>query len=754
MNLIYSLIPFIKPFVPQKILNYYHEFRKTNWLIDHSEVVLYASDLFMPDYSPRKNPASLDIQPRLPVTLIATVRNEASSASEWLHSLLEQTRLPNEVVITDGGSQDGTLSLLQEIAQTFPIPLRVIEAAGRNISQGRNLAIQAAAHPLIACTDFGCRLAPDWLEKLLLPFEEDEQIQLSAGFYQVAGTGWVANKTNDLLLPNQKELDPQNFLPSSRSLAIKKSFWEKAGTYPEWLTDAGEDTLFDYQTKFQPARWAFVPDAVVYWNPPPTFWKLLKTIYRYSRGDGESGILAPRYWFKTIWTVRLALLTSIILAVLLVSALINPWLALGLGAVLLLTWLVMLIRTNQEYVLQQGITKFPFTSILDLVAISQTLGYLKGVRSRPAVEARKIALYARQLQNILDQHPNRVGVIVYPPTHDWSFMFQRPHQMARAFARRGYVFFYCTPNERNDSVIGFQNIEPFLYLAHVPMESFKSLESPIAYIGSPWNREMLDHFEHPIVIYDHYDDLEVSSAREQDHLALLKQAEVVLVTSHLLLEKAQKHRPDLLFAPNAVDYPYVQRFRPVSGEQVPPGWEVLQESESPVIGYSGALAEWFDYELLAYLAENRPDWIFTLLGTDYDGTLSKSGVLDCHNIYWLGMKPYSELFRYLWRFEVGIIPFKVNKITLATSPIKLFEYMACNLPVVSTALPECRYYQGVLVAETHQDFLELLEEAQKCRQNPDYQMVIQQVAQSNTWDNRVHSIQQALQKSNTAERRT
>jgi teichuronic acid biosynthesis glycosyltransferase TuaH len=744
MQFIYSLFPFIKPLVPRKILNFYREFRKINWLIDHSEVVLYASSSFMPDYQPRKNPLGLESRLHQRVTLISTVLNEASNAYAWLNSLLEQSRLPDEVVITDGGSQDGTLSLLREIALTFPIPLRVIEAPGSNISQGRNQAIKAATHPLIACTDFGCQLAPEWLEKLVLPFEDDEQIQLSAGFYQVHEESRLARIASQLFLPKKADLNPQDFLPSSRSLAMKKSFWEKAGTYPEWLTDAGEDTLFDYQTKFQFSRWAYVPQAIVYWHPPYTFWKLLRTIYRYSQGDGETGVMALRYWYIAIRAVGLVLLMGLILATLVVTSLFNLLWALEMVSALFFVWLLMLIYSKWRGNSREAKLTFPFASISDLAVIIQTLGYLKGVASRPAVETRKITLYHQRLQCILERHPNRQGVIVYPPTHDWGFMFQRPHQMARALARQGYLYFFCTPNERNDTVIGFQEIEPFLYLAHIPMESFLSLEAPLVYVGSPWNLEMLRYFEHPVVIYDHYDDIEVASAREEDHLTLLAQADLVLVSSQLLLEKAQQHRTNLLLMPNAADYPYIQRFLPAPGEQMPPEWESLQESGSPVIGYSGALAEWFDYDLLSYLAVNRPDWTFALLGTDYDGSLSKRGVLDLPNIHWLGVRSYNDLFRYLWRFDVGIIPFKVNKITLATSPIKLFEYMACNLPVVSTALPECRNYQGILIAETHQDFLERLEEALQCRQNPAYLALIQKVAQSNTWDIRALSIIQAL----------
>ena len=90
-----------------------------------------------------------------------------------MDSLLEQTRLPDETVICDGGSQDGTVAILQEYIGRLP-GLQIIEAPGVNISQGRNEAIAAAAGPIIATTDAGVRLDCKWLEQLVAPLEGAE----------------------------------------------------------------------------------------------------------------------------------------------------------------------------------------------------------------------------------------------------------------------------------------------------------------------------------------------------------------------------------------------------------------------------------------------------------------------------------------------------------------------------------------------------------------------------------------------------
>ncbi len=123
------------------------------------------------------------------VSVIVTVFNEANSIKRLLESLASQTRQPDEVVICDGGSTDGTVQLVRDYAQKHPdrLPkLRVLVEPGASISRGRNVAIAAAHGPLIAATDAGVRLSPQWLEKLIAPWVDAPQgngPQAVAGFF-------------------------------------------------------------------------------------------------------------------------------------------------------------------------------------------------------------------------------------------------------------------------------------------------------------------------------------------------------------------------------------------------------------------------------------------------------------------------------------------------------------------------------------------------------------------------------------------
>jgi hypothetical protein len=152
-----------------------------------------------------------------------------------------------------------------------------------------------------------------------------------------------------------------------------------------------------------------------------------------------------------------------------------------------------------------------------------------------------------------------------------------------------------------------------------------------------------------------------------------------------------------------------------------------------VIGYYGALAKWFDYDLVAKLARARQDWNILLIGYDYDGSLQNARLERLANVRIVPAVPYAELPRHAVWFDVAMIPFKVNEITLATSPIKLFEYMAMGLPVVTTALPECRKYPSVHVAQDHDHFIRLMESAWARNEEADYRRLLSRDAEANSW---------------------
>ncbi len=231
------------------------------------------------------------------VTLVATVRDEADNLDEWWTSIVGQSRPPDEMVVVDGGSRDGTPELLLSLASTAPFELRVESCAGCNIAQGRNVAIEMARGDVIAVTDAGCVLAPYWLERLIAPLEEDAGVSLVAGFYRPLTSGFFEELSACATIPLPGEVNPRRFMPSSRSLAFRREVWEMAGGYPEWL-DIGEDMYFNHAWRKLGIRHVMAGVALVFWRMRRDLRSLLRQYYFYARGDGESGMYPHRHLLR------------------------------------------------------------------------------------------------------------------------------------------------------------------------------------------------------------------------------------------------------------------------------------------------------------------------------------------------------------------------------------------------------------------------------------------------------------------------
>lgn len=241
------------------------------------------------------------------VSLCATVFNEIESIEPWLRSLREQTRQPDEVVICDGGSTDGTAEVLVSFAERDS-SFRVIIRPGANVPEGRNLAIDAANGSLIAVTDAGTILDRGWLEGIIRPLEEDQEVAVSAGCFVPAGRNRFEYILATTMTPPLDKFPVDGFPPSSRSVAFRKQWWETVGGYPEWLR-AGEDLLFDFRLRDAGARFCLAPEAIVSWYPRPTLRTFFDQYRHYARGDGHGQIRTRTHLMRISgWILGLALL--------------------------------------------------------------------------------------------------------------------------------------------------------------------------------------------------------------------------------------------------------------------------------------------------------------------------------------------------------------------------------------------------------------------------------------------------------------
>ncbi len=250
------------------------------------------------------------------VSVVATVLNEAASLRRLLDSLAAQTRPPDEVVICDGGSTDGTVRLLEGAAAG--LNLRVVQRAGANISQGRNAAIRAATGEVIAVTDAGVRLSPRWLEEIVAPFDRDVTVQSVAGFFVPDPQSVFEVAMGATVLPQVQEIDPERFLPSSRSVAFRREVWAAVGGYPEWL-DYCEDLIFDFRIRERYGPFTFAPQAVVHFRPRPDLRAFFLQYYRYARGDGKADLWRRRHAIRYLTYLAAGPLIG------LAGAVVGPW---------------------------------------------------------------------------------------------------------------------------------------------------------------------------------------------------------------------------------------------------------------------------------------------------------------------------------------------------------------------------------------------------------------------------------------------
>lgn len=242
------------------------------------------------------------------ISLIVTVLNESTTIEALLISIAAQTRLPDEVVLVDGGSSDQTVEKMHAFAINNPeLSIRVLQQKG-NRSVGRNAAIQAATSDLIAITDAGCVAEPTWLEELLKTYSQHD-VEVVSGYYRAEPKTRLQEAIVPYVLVMPDAVNPDAFLPATRSMLVEKAVWVRAGGFDEALSD-NEDYAFAKRLEALQVPRAFAPKAVVVWRPVSTMSQFFNMLYRFAQGDIYAGIVRPkvvllfvRYLFALLLTL-------------------------------------------------------------------------------------------------------------------------------------------------------------------------------------------------------------------------------------------------------------------------------------------------------------------------------------------------------------------------------------------------------------------------------------------------------------------
>jgi len=281
-----------------------------------------------------------------------------------------------------------------------------------------------------------------------------------------------------------------------------------------------------------------------------------------------------------------------------------------------------------------------------------------------------------------------------------------------------------------------------LHLRRIMSELGFASRVRLSWIYNPWQKHCIGLAGEVAYIYECYDAYsEFGSAlmgreeiRKTDE-EMARGAMAVFATAKKLYADKVKLNENCWYIPNAVDSSVCEHTR--ASQSVPDGMKSISR---PIVGFVGHVDDCFiDCDLLEYLATSNPAISFVFIG-DIRTNARARALWRMHNVRALGYRKYEELPGYLAHFDVGIMPFRRNRITESLCPLKLYEYMAAGCPTVSTTIPEVAGCGDLIsIAETHEGFDALLKKAVETGKDAVGKRLIEE-SRHHTWDNRTPSM--------------
>jgi UDP-galactopyranose mutase len=283
------------------------------------------------------------------------------------------------------------------------------------------------------------------------------------------------------------------------------------------------------------------------------------------------------------------------------------------------------------------------------------------------------------------------------------------------------------------------------------------IEKPICWYYTPMALEFTRAIEPGAVVYDCMDELSAFKGAPTALLSLenelFDRADVVFTGGHSLYEAKRSRHPRVHPFPSSVDVAHFRKARTVAAEPTD-----QRNIPHPRMGFFGVIDERMDLELIAAIAEARPEWQLVMLGPCVK--IAESSLPRPGNIHYLGMKKYDELPAYLSGWDVALLPFAINESTKFISPTKTPEYLAAGCPVVSSPVRDVVRPYGeqemVAIAATPAEFCDAIERA---LQEPEaawrarVDKYLSTLSWDRTWADMRTLCEEAIRRRTTAERR-
>lgn len=232
---------------------------------------------------------------------------------------------------------------------------------------------------------------------------------------------------------------------------------------------------------------------------------------------------------------------------------------------------------------------------------------------------------------------------------------------------------------------------------------------PINWIFNPAAAIMAGQLDESLIIYHCVDEYSAFTGVAAESLLelesqLLRQSDAVIVSAERLLASKSALNRRTYLVRHGVDY---EHFRKALSPETRIPAEIAALPH-PVIGFFGLIADWVDLDLMAEMARRFPNGSLVVLGKS---TTDVSQLQRLPNVHLLGRKPYAALPAYAKGFDVALMPFRINELTLNANPLKVREYLAAGLPVVSTPIPEVEVLGQCRIAGAADDFEREIREA-------------------------------------------